>query len=80
MTALARRRVRPKIKAECPGWYCEYHPWLPFLHDDCKGPGILATARVGMLVHQRKLLEQQIKEMALVIDMMATVLTEKGVL
>lgn len=23
------------------GWVCEQHPWLPFDHDDCAGPGVL---------------------------------------
>jgi hypothetical protein len=53
-------------RAHHPGqveeWYCETHPEHPMGHDGCAGAGILASSRVGMLVHQKRLLEQEVRE------------------
>lgn len=43
-------------------WYCEYHPNRLMGHDECRGPGILACARIPMLVHHLRLARQETRE------------------
>lgn len=33
-----------RIADEAGGWVCEQHPHLEWPHDDCAGPGMLASS------------------------------------
>lgn len=61
---LAALAQRPESAGEGEGWYCETHPESPMGHDGCGGAGILASARIHMLAHQKRLLEQEVRETA----------------
>lgn len=40
MTSAFERGLTAHKLCDGTGWICEQHPWLPFGHDDCGGPGI----------------------------------------
>lgn len=45
-----------------PDMVCEQHPELEWPHGDCPGPGCPGHAQVHLLVNQRRLAEQHVRE------------------
>lgn len=43
-------------------WYCEDHPGQLQGHGGCDGAGIPACARIGLLAHQIRMLQQRLRE------------------
>jgi hypothetical protein len=40
----------PDPSSPSPDWICEAHPWLPWPHHQCPGPGMLASE--GATLHE----------------------------
>ncbi len=43
-------------------WWCEDHPEKEMGHEGCNGAGVPDNARIHMLVHRRRLAEQELRE------------------